>query len=98
MLAQTIRILEEADFQPRQARALAEAIDGEIRAAEIVTVPVLDNRLDKRMAAIDAKFFEVKLEIAQLEARLTNRMLGFGFAAVGLVVTSVFFIVQHFKG
>ena len=94
MLANTLRILEAADFQPRQARALAEAIDGEIHAAEIVTVPILDNR----MAAIDAKFFEVKLEITQVEARLTNKLLGFGFAAVGLIITTVFFIVQHFRG
>jgi len=90
--------MEEADFRPRQARALAEAIRGEIHAAEIVTIPILDNRLDGLTPAINARFFEVKLEIAQLEARLTYKMLGCGFVAVGLMITTVFFIVQHFKG
>lgn len=100
MLANTLKILEAANFEPRQALALAEAIDGEVHASQYVTVPILDARMmaiDARFAQVDVKFAEVKFQIAQLEARLTNRMIGFGFAAVSLNVTIVFFIVQHFR-
>jgi len=99
-LANTLRILEAANFEPRQAVALAEAIDGEVHASQSVTVPVLDARMmaiDARFAQVDSRFSEVKLQIAQSEARLVNRMIGFGFAAVSLIVTTVFFIVQHFR-
>ncbi len=107
MLASTLRILEAADFAPRQAAAIAEAITGELHAAQFVTVPILDDRMravdekfravDERFRAVDRQFMEVKLEIAQLEARMTVRMMTFGIAAVGVVVTTTFFIVQHFR-
>jgi chromosome segregation ATPase len=53
--------------------------------------------IDDKFRVVDNRFVEVKLEIAQLEARLTVRMMTFGIAAVGVVVSTTFFIVQHFR-
>jgi hypothetical protein len=104
MQASTLRILEAAQFQPMQARALAEAIEGEIHAAEIVTVPILDARLSELKQEIIGVKHDVsergsslKQLISETETRLLNRMIVLGLTAVGLVISSVFFIVLNLK-
>lgn len=101
MQASTLRILEAAQFQPLQARALAEAIEGEIHAAEIVRVPLFNARMAELKSELKQEFTavkaELKLDISALENRLFNRMVVLGLTAVGLVISSVFFIVLNLK-
>jgi hypothetical protein len=42
MQARTLGILEAADFSPKQAHALAQAIEGEIHGSDLVTRPIFD--------------------------------------------------------
>ena len=57
------KLVDKGEFRPQVAQAIAEAVDITIKAANFVTVPVLDARL----AAQDAK-------IAETEARLTGQI------------------------
>jgi hypothetical protein len=86
MQSTTIKILEAANFSSPQALALAEAIECEIKGAELVTVPVLD----VRVAAIESK-------IRDSEIRLFNKLVTPGLTATGIVIAAVSFIVLHLK-
>jgi hypothetical protein len=86
MQSTTIKILEAANFSPPQALALAEAIECEIKGADLVTVPVLDSRV----VMIESK-------IRDSEMRLFNKLMTLGLAAAGIVIAAVFFIVLHLK-
>ena len=57
------KLIDRGDFSPQVAQAIAEAVDITLKAANFVTVPVLD----ARFAAQDAK-------IAETEARLTGQI------------------------
>jgi len=97
MQASTLRILEAAQFQPPQARALAEAIEGEIRAAEIVTVPILDSRIAGLKTELKEDIAGLRQGVSESENRLFNRMVLLGLTAVGMIISAVFFIVLNLK-
>jgi len=178
MQASTLGILEAADFTPKQARALAQAIEGEIKGSDLLTAPALDARnfvtvpiLDARNfvtePALDARNFvtvpildarnyvtvpildarkyvtestldarnyvtvpildarkyvtestldarnyvdvptldarlgelklQLRLELAQLENRLFNKMTAMGLSLAGLSLTAVFFMILNLK-
>ena len=63
--------------------ALAEAIEVEVKSAQLVTVPVLD-----------ARIADVKLQIAQLENGLFNKMVALGLSGTGLIITAVVFMLN----
>lgn len=90
MQASTLRILEAANFSTPQALALGQAIDEGIEGAQKVTQFVTIPLLDVRLA-------ELKIELAKLETRLTNKMLAFGLSATGVIITAVFFIVLNLR-
>ena len=97
MQGSTLRILEAALFTPPQALALAEAIESEIKGAELVTVPVIDVRfaaIDARFAAVDGRFAELRQEMARMETRLTNKMMGLGIAVSGIIVSAMLFLLK----
>jgi hypothetical protein len=83
MHVSTLKILEAANFTTPQAMALAEAIEGEVKATQLVTVPFLD-----------ARIAEVKLQIAQLENSLFNKMVALGLSGSGLIITAVYFMLN----
>ena len=97
MQASTLRILEAAQFQPPQARPLAEAIEGEIRAAEIVTVPILDSRIAGLKTELKEDIAGLRQGVSESENRLFNRMVLLGLTAVGMIISAVFFIVLNLK-
>jgi hypothetical protein len=113
MLASTLEILEAADFSPKQARALARAIDGEIKGVDYLTAPVFETKLNaafdaKLDATLNARNFvtmpvfemglaELKLELARLENRVCNKMVGLGMTGIGLTLTGVYFLVLKLK-
>jgi hypothetical protein len=63
MQASTLGILEAADFSPKQARALAQAIEGEIKGSDLVTKPIFESGIGS-----------VKLEIAELNGALRTEL------------------------
>jgi hypothetical protein len=77
MQASTLGILEDADFSPKQARALAQAIEGEIKGemkgSDLLTVTIFEARFDARLdARLDARNFVTTpvLEAQMAEVRL----------------------------
>ncbi len=101
MQASTLGILEAADFSPKQARALAQAIEGEIKGSNLVTVPGLDERLDLRnyvtKASFDVGITQLRLDVSEMEKRLLNSMMKFGLSLAGLTLTAIYFIVLNLK-
>ncbi len=86
MLASTLEILEAADFSPKQARALAQAIEGEVKGSDLVTRPIFEVGLA-----------ELKLDLARLENRIFNKMAGLGMTGIALTLTGVYFLVLNLK-
>lgn len=63
------KLVEKGDLSPQVARAVAEALDITIKAANLATVPMLDARFaqqEARFAQLDARFAE---QDAKMEAR-----------------------------
>src|ERR1700756_1084735 len=50
------KLVEKGDLSPRVAQAVAEALDITIKAANLVTVPMLDARFAQQDAKIEARF------------------------------------------
>jgi hypothetical protein len=101
MQASTLGILEDADFSPKQARALAQAIEGEVKGSEVLTVPTFEARLDSRLDSLKAELrlaiAGVRLESSQMENRLFGKMVGLALTMAGLTVTAVYFLVLNLK-
>jgi len=111
----TVEILiEKARFEPQTAIAVAEAIDEamdrKIETAQLVTVPVLDDRLGKMEAKLEAKLAnfvtvpvldarcaELRTEIAN--SKLETRHLIFATFAtqVTLLLGVLYFLFNHAK-
>lgn len=78
MHAATLEVLiSKAHLEPDVAVAFAEAIDMAISNAQLVTVPVLDNRFTAFEAKMDARFAAIDNRFVALEAKMDAR-----FAAV----------------
>jgi len=101
MQASTLGILEAADFSPKQARALAQAIEGEIKGSDLVTASMLDARNYVTVPDLKARLTELKLslklDLSEMENRLTNKMLGFGLSIASLGIAAVYFLVLHLR-
>lgn len=74
MHAATVEVLiNKAHLEPDVAVAFAEAVDMAISNAQLVTVPVLDNRFATFQANVDSRFaaFEAKVDVrfAAVDAR-----------------------------
>jgi len=86
-------LVKEAHFDPPVARAIGAAIENEIQASQLVTVPVLDARFTQFEAKIDARFvqFESKFDVrlAQLESRLFWKLVGFGLTALTVTIAAL---------
>jgi hypothetical protein len=93
MQASTLVILEAAEFSPKQARALAQAIEGEIEGSDLVTVPVLNARL----AEFRLDLAGIRLDLSELEKRMSNRMVAFGLTLAGLQTAAVYFMMLHLQ-
>jgi hypothetical protein len=83
MQVSTLKILESANFTMPQAMALAEAIEVEVKSSQFITIPLLDARVS-----------ELKLQIAQLETSMFNKMAALGLSGAGLVITAVYLMLN----
>jgi hypothetical protein len=93
MQASTLGILEAADFSPKQARALAQAIEGEIKGSDLLTVPVFQ----QGMASLRLEISGTKLETSEMEKRLFHGMVKFGLGLAGITLTAIYFIVLNLR-
>ena len=61
-----------------QALTLAEAMDGVIEKAQVVTIPILDARFDALEAKLDAKFerWTMRMVIAMLLSQTATGPIG----------------------
>ena len=66
------KLVEKGEFRPQVAQAIAEALDITIKAANFVTVPMLDARFAQSEAKMEARFsvIEKALEAAKVWAVL----------------------------
>ena len=70
MQAETVALLSgKGKFSMEQALTLAEAMDGVIEKAQVVTIPILDARLATVNARIDALEGKLGARIDALEAK-----------------------------
>ena len=89
MQAATLDILiNKAHFEPKVARAVAEAIDHEIRGGDLVTVPILDVRLNALRSDLRV---EIHDSVSSLERRMYASMLGQFVALLGVL----YFFIGH---
>lgn len=97
MQGSTLRILEAAQFAPPQPLALAEAIGNEVEGGGLVTVPIIAARFsafDVRFAAVDARFPELRQDMAALETRITNKMVAIGIGVTGIIVSIMLYLAK----
>jgi hypothetical protein len=89
MQATTLDILiEKAHFDPKVARAVAEAIDNEIQGSQPVTVPVLDIRLTVLRS-------DLRVEIHDAAVSLERRMYAALFGQLAALLGMIYFFTAH---
>ena len=70
------RLVEKGDLSPQVARAIAEALDITIKAANLATVPMLDARFaqqEAHFAQLDARFAQQNARFAEQDAKMEAR-------------------------
>jgi hypothetical protein len=81
------KLVHKGEFQPQVAQAIAEAIDITIKAANLVTVPMLDARFAAHEAKMETRFCSIKksLETTKVWATLLYAGLTIAlFSALGV--------------
>jgi hypothetical protein len=109
MQASTLRILQAANFAPPQAFALAEAIEAEVRASQVVTAPTFDARMSEFRGELTGVKIQIKetenrlgFQIAETENRLklqiaeTENRLFTKMATLGLSATAIIITAGFF--
>jgi hypothetical protein len=87
--ARTLDILiDKAKFDPQTARAVAEAIAAEIQGSELVTVSVLDARLN------DVRY-GLELKIENLKSELSHRMYSAILGQLAVLLGAAYFFANH---
>jgi hypothetical protein len=83
-------LIDKGEFCPQVAQAIAEAVDITIKAANFVTVPVLDARFAKQDAKIAAQFTaqDVKMEarFSRIEKSIESAKVWAALLYAGLAI------------
>jgi hypothetical protein len=74
------KLIENGDLSPQVARAVAEALDITIKAANLATVPMLDARFAQQDAKMEARFSSIEKSLESTKVWAT--LLYAGLAAV----------------
>jgi len=77
------QLVDEGKFRPRVAQAIAEAIDITIRAANFVTLPLLDTRFAALEAKLEIRFGSIEKSIESTKAWATLLYAGLTIALFG---------------
>ena len=70
------KLVEKGDLSPQVARAIAEALDITLKAANLATVPMLDARFaqqEAHFAQLDARFAQQNARFAEQDAKMEAR-------------------------
>jgi hypothetical protein len=73
------KLIEKGDLSPQVARAIAEALDITLKAANLATVPMLDARFAQQDAKMEARFSSIEKSIES--AKVWAALLYAGLAA-----------------
>lgn len=74
------KLVEKGDLSPQVARAIAEALDITIKAANLATVPMLDARFAQQDAKMEARFSSIEKSLES--TKVWAALLYAGLAAV----------------
>jgi hypothetical protein len=74
------KLVEKGDLSPQVARAVAEALDITIKAANLATVPMLDARFAQQDVKMEARFSSIEKSLESTKVWAT--LLYAGLAAV----------------
>ena len=77
------KLVEKGDLSPQVARAVAEALDITIKAANLVTVPMLDARFAQQDAKMEARFSSIEKSIESTKVWATLLYVGLAAAFFG---------------
>ena len=77
------KLVEKGDLSPQVARAVAEALDITIKAANLATVPMLDARFAEQDAKMEARFSSIEKSIESTKVWATLLYVGLAGAGFG---------------
>ena len=77
------KLVEKGDLSPQVARAVAEAFDITIKAANLATVPLLDARFAQQDAKMEARFSSIEKSIESTKVWATLLYVGLAAAFFG---------------
>src|SRR5437868_458179 len=65
-------LVRKGRFEPEVALGIAEAIEASINLTQVVTVPVLDARLQELRHDVKSEFAEVRMEMATMRTQMAS--------------------------
>jgi hypothetical protein len=77
------KLVEKGDLSPQVARAVAEALDLTIKAANLATVPMLDARFAQQDAKMEARFTSIEKSIESTKVWAALLYAGLAAAVFG---------------
>jgi hypothetical protein len=83
-------LIDKGGFEPRVAVGIAEAIEAAMTQAQIVTVPILDARLQEFKAVL-----EIKIESTKVELIRWVFVVMLGNLALNVAAAAVFNALKH---
>jgi hypothetical protein len=100
--AETVeRLVQKANFQPRVALAVAEAIENAMTNSQLVTVPILDTRLAAVSGRIGVMEERLLKEIAVANERTKSELVRWvllgmlGSTAIGIGASAITNAIQQ---
>jgi len=89
------KLVEKGEFRPQVAQAIAEAIDITIKAANFVTVPMLDARFAQFEAKMEVRFGSIEKSIEALKGWTLRLYVGGMIAFFGALGVDHHWIVSR---
>jgi hypothetical protein len=89
------KLVEKGDLSPQVARAVAEALDITIKAANLVTVPMLDARFAQQDAKMEARFSSIEKSLESAKVWATLLYAGLAAAVFGALAVDHRWLVNR---
>jgi hypothetical protein len=90
-------LIDKGGFEPRVALGIAEAIETSMMQAQIVTVPILDARLQELKALLEIKIAELGTRIERTKSELVRWvfLVMLGNVALNVAAAAVLNALKH---
>jgi hypothetical protein len=89
------KLVEKGDLSPQVARAIAEALDITIKAANLATVPMLDARFAEQDAKMEARFGSIEKSIESTKVWATLLYAGLAVVFFGALAVEHRWLVNR---